>query len=166
MHDVGAEYLRAVRQRFAEMKQVAEKAMAQVSDEELRWSPHEEANSIAVIVKHMSGNMRSRWTDIFTTDGEKPDRNRDAEFEPETFTRADLMTVWNRGWARFQETLNALTEEDLLRTIYIRQEPHSVIQAIERQMYHYSYHVGQIVYIAKLLRGSDWQSLTIPRRRP
>ncbi|MBP2019197.1 putative damage-inducible protein DinB [Symbiobacterium terraclitae] len=165
MRDVGGEYLRAVRQRFAEMKQVAERAMAQVSDEELHWSPHEEANSIAVLVKHLSGNMRSRWTDIFTTDGEKPDRNRDAEFEPEALTRADLMEIWNQGWARFQETLDALTEEDLLRTVFIREQPHSVIQAIERQMYHYSYHIGQIVYIAKLLRGTGWQSLTIPRRR-
>jgi len=113
----------------------------------------------------MSGNMLSRWTDIFTTDGEKPDRNRDEEFESEGLTRDGLLAIWDRGWARFQETLNSLTEEDLLRTILIRSEPHTVIQAVERQMYHYGYHIGQIVYIGKLLRSSDWQTLTIPRRR-
>jgi hypothetical protein len=157
--------LAVVRQRFADIKRTAERAMAQVSDEELFWSPNDESNSIAVIIKHMGGNMLSRWTEIFETDGEKPDRNRDEEFESEGLNREALLALWDRGWTRLQDTLSGLTEEDLLRTIVIRSEPHSVVQAIERQMYHYGYHVGQIVYICKLLRSSDWQTLTIPRRR-
>lgn len=165
MSGIGAEYLAVVRQRFAEMKRSAERAISQVSDEELLWAPNEESNSIAVIMKHMSGNMLSRWTDIFESDGEKPDRNRDGEFEARGLTREALLALWERGWARLQETLASLGEEDLLRTITIRSQPHSLIQAIERQMYHYGYHIGQIVYICKALRNADWQTLTIPRRR-
>lgn len=162
---IGTEYLKVVRSRFREMKRTAEGAFAQLSDEQLFWAPNEESNSIATIIQHLRGNMLSRWTDLFTSDGEKPDRNRDGEFEPAKGDRAAILALWEEGWATFLGTLESLTEEDLLRTIYIRKEPHSVIQAIERQVYHYGYHVGQIVYIAKLQRDADWQTLTIPRKR-
>ncbi len=164
-NDVATEYLKSVRSRFTEARQTAERAIAQLADDQLFWTPNAESNSIAVIMKHMSGNMISRWTDFFTTDGEKESRDRDGEFVAEGTTRADLLTAWNEGWSTFLGTLNGITEADLLRTIYIRNQPHSVIEAIERQMYHYSYHIGQIVYIAKLLKDAEWQTLTIPRKR-
>lgn len=165
MTSVASEYLSVVRARFADMKKTAERAMAQVSDEELFWSPNADSNSIAIIVKHMGGNMISRWTDLFESDGEKPDRNRDGEFEDAPATREAMLQIWQKGWSTFEAALNGFGEADLLRTVYIRQQPHSVIEAIERQMYHYANHVGQIIYIAKLLRSDGWQSLTIPRRR-
>ncbi|HLN64187.1 MAG TPA: DinB family protein [Symbiobacteriaceae bacterium] len=165
MGDVAAEYLKTVKARFAEAKKTADRAMAQMTDEQLFWAPGAESNSIAVIVKHMAGNMLSRWTDFFTTDGEKADRNRDGEFEADAATREALLARWEQGWQVFFGALESIGEEDLLRTITIRQEPHSVIQAIERQMYHYSYHVGQIVYLAKQMVDADWQTLTIPRKR-
>jgi len=162
---VGAEYLKAVRERFLEMKGQAERAIDQLSDNQLFWTPDPESNSIAIIIKHLSGNMLSRWTDFFTTDGEKPNRQRDEEFESPAPTRAEVMAVWKTGWDRFLTTLDQIGEADLLRTVTIRNQPHSVIQAIERQMFHYSYHVGQIIYIAKALKSADWQTLTIPRKR-
>lgn len=165
MADVGGEYLRVVRARFAEAKGYADRAIAQVSDEQLFWSPGAESNSIAVIVKHVAGNMVSRWTDFLTTDGEKPDRDRDGEFEMDSTTREEVLAAWERGWRVFFGALDSLTADDLLRTVTIRQEPHTVIEAVERQMYHYSYHVGQIVYLAKQLLDADWRTLTIPRRR-
>jgi len=164
-NDVATEYLKSVRSRFAEVKLTAERTFAQLADEQFHWAPNAESNSIAVIVKHMSGNMISRWTDFFETDGEKSDRNRDGEFVAEGNSRAELLAAWEKGWATFLGTLSSITEADLLRTIYIRKQPHSVIEAIERQMYHYSYHVGQIVYLAKMMKDADWQSLTIPRKR-
>lgn len=162
---VGAEYLKAVGERFLEMKGQAERAIGQLSDDQLFWAPDPESNSIAIIIKHLSGNMLSRWTDFFTTDGEKPNRQRDEEFESPAPTRAEVMAVWKTGWDRFLTTLDQIGEADLLRTVTIRNQPHSVLQAIERQMFHYSYHVGQIVYIAKALKSADWQTLTIPRKR-
>lgn len=163
---IATEYLKSVRKRFTDARQTAERAFAQLSDDQLFWAPNAESNSIAVIIKHMSGNMISRWTDFFDADGEKPSRNRDGEFILEGAAgRGELLAVWNAGWDCFLGALASITEADLLRTIYIRKEPHSVIDAIERQMYHYSYHVGQIVYVAKLLKDADWQSLTIPRKR-
>lgn len=162
---VASEYLRSVRDRFAEVKQTAERAFAQLSDEQLFWAPNEESNSIAVIIKHLSGNMISRWTDFLTTDGEKPDRNRDQEFVPSYTTRGELLSWWDQGWKTFLTSLESLTEADLTRTVYIRKQKHSVIAAIERQMSHYSYHIGQIVYIAKQLKDAGWQTLTIPRKK-
>lgn len=162
---VGAEYLKTVRNRFIEVREAAERTFAQLSDEQLVWSPNEESNSIAVIIRHMSGNMISRWTDFFDTDGEKPTRNRDGEFVKGDATREERLSDWNEGWNTFLAALEGIREEDLLRTIYIRKQPHSVIEAIERQMYHYSYHVGQIVYIAKQLKDANWQTLTIPRKK-
>lgn len=163
--NIGQEYLRVVRARFLDMKKTAERAMDQCSEEQLFHCFHEEANSIAIIVKHMSGNMVSRWTDFLSSDWEKPNRNRDDEFINDFRTRKEVMACWEKGWSAFFQTLNELQETDLLRTVTIRGEPHSVIEAIERQMYHYSYHIGQIVYIAKQLNANNWKTLTIPRNR-
>jgi uncharacterized damage-inducible protein DinB len=162
---IAVEYLKTVRDRFNEVRQTAERTFAQLSDEQFFWSPNEESNSIAIIVKHISGNMRSRWSDFFATDGEKPDRDRDGEFIVDATSRADLLASWDNGWSTFLGALERITEVDLLRTVYIRKQPHTVIEAIERQMYHYSYHIGQVVYIAKQLKDADWQTLTIPRKQ-
>ena len=150
---------------FRYYKKLGERATAQCPDDALLASLDAESNSIAIIVKHMAGNMRSRWTDFLTTDGEKPDRNRDTEFEKPPRTRAELMELWERGWKHVFDALEPLGDEDLVRTITIRTEPHSVMQAINRQVAHYSYHVGQIVYIAKHLAGNNWQSLTVPKKK-
>jgi uncharacterized damage-inducible protein DinB len=148
---------------FRGLKSNAEKAIEQISDAELHWSYNEDSNSIAIIIKHMAGNMISRWTDFLTTDGEKPDRNRDGEFEDDFKTREQIMDFWNRGWKVFLDTLNSLQEEDLLKTIYIRKEPHTVIRALQRQLAHYAYHCGQIVYVAKQIKGKDFKTLSIAR---
>ena len=139
--------------------------MEQVSDEKLFSALDEEMNSIAIIVKHMAGNMRSRWTDFLTSDGEKPDRNRDTEFVAPPSTRSELMRVWNDGWERVFHALEPLSEADLEREVFIRSEPHSVMQAINRQIAHYAYHRGQIVFLAKQLKGSSWQTLSVPRNK-
>jgi uncharacterized damage-inducible protein DinB len=144
-------------------KRLAERAIAQVPDEALFAAPDSESNSIAIIVKHLAGNMRSRFTDFFTSDGEKPDRKRDTEFEAPPKTRAELMAMWEAGWQHVFDALTPLTDADLNRKIYIRSEAHSVTQAINRQMAHYAYHVGQIVYVAKHFAGAKWTALTIPR---
>lgn len=162
--NIGREYLKTVTQRFTDAKITTEKAIEQLTERELFWSPNEESNSIAIIIKHMSGNMVSRWTDFSTSDGEKPYRNRDDEFVEDSKTKEQVMELWELGWNTFFTALKDIDEEHLLKTITIRNEPHSVIEAIERQMYHYSYHVGQIIYIAKNLKSSDWKSLTIPRK--
>ncbi len=150
---------------FRYYKNLAERAMAQSADEYLFTILDEETNSIALIVKHMSGNMRSRWTDFLTTDGEKPDRNRDGEFMDQPATRAALMGLWEEGWQCVFGALEPLTDSDLPRTVTIRGEAHSVMQAINRQIAHYAYHCGQIVLLAKHLNHAQWQSLTIPKRR-
>jgi hypothetical protein len=147
-------------------KSMGERAMAQVTDEQLQRALDPESNSIAVIVKHMAGNMRSRWTDFLTTDGEKPDRERDSEFEGPPATRAALMELWETGWRHVFAALEPLTDADMGRTVYIRAEPHSVMQAINRQHAHYACHVGQIVFLAKHFQSSQWVSLSIPRRKP
>jgi hypothetical protein len=148
---------------FRYYKTLAEKAMAQVTDEQLVAVLDGEMNSIAVIVKHMAGNMRSRWTDFLTSDGEKPDRDRDAEFVDPPATREALLGLWNAGWECLFTALAPLSEEDLSRTVIIRGEPHSVMQAINRQIAHYAYHCGQIVLLAKHFKSHDWQSLSVPR---
>jgi len=139
--------------------------MAQCPEEALFTTLDTESNSIAIIVKHMAGNMRSRWTDFLTTDGEKPDRNRDTEFEEPPRTRTELMELWERGWKLLFGALEPLSDADQTRTITIRTEPHSVTQAINRQVAHYSYHVGQIVYLARHFAGKKWQTLTIPKKK-
>ncbi|HZV71275.1 MAG TPA: DUF1572 family protein [Saprospiraceae bacterium] len=145
-------------------KSLGEKAIKQVNnDEALFWAPDEKSNSISVIIKHLHGNMLSRWTDFLTTDGEKPWRKRDSEFEETTMTREELMTLWNEGWTCLFDALRALTVEDLEKTIYIRNMGQTVEDAIMRQLAHYAYHVGQIVYLARLVNTGDWTSLTIPK---
>jgi len=148
---------------FHYYKKLAERAMEQVTDEQLFTVLDGEANSIAIIVKHMAGNMRSRWMDFLTSDGEKPDRNRDSEFEDPPATRDALMKLWEQGWSYLFTALEPLSPPDMDRTITIRGEPHSVMQAINRQMGHYSYHCGQIVFLAKHLQHEHWKALTIPR---
>ncbi|MGD0437441.1 MAG: DUF1572 domain-containing protein [Bryobacteraceae bacterium] len=150
---------------FRFYKQLGERAMAQVTDEQLVAVLDGEMNSIAVIVKHMAGNMRSRWTDFLTSDGEKPDRNRDSEFVEPPATREALLALWEEGWQCLFGALEPLSEEDLQRTVTIRGEAHSVMQAINRQVAHYSYHVGQIVLLAKHFKRDEWQSLSVPRRQ-
>jgi hypothetical protein len=147
-------------------KKLAEKALDQLSEDEFFITLDEEANSIAVIMKHMAGNMLSRWTDFLTTDGEKPDRNRDMEFviEPKT-GKEDVLAYWQQGWQRVFDTLESLSGADLGKKVMIRGKEHSVIQAINRQLMHYSYHIGQIVFLAKHFRSSEWKSLSIPRNK-
>jgi hypothetical protein len=144
-------------------KRLGEHAIAQASDEALLATPDSESNSIAIIVKHLAGNMRSRWTDFLTSDGEKPDRNRDSEFESPPQTRSEILALWESAWKIVFDSLAPLAEDDLGRTVRIRGERHSVVQAINRQVAHYAYHVGQIVYIAKHYSADHWKSLTIPR---
>jgi uncharacterized damage-inducible protein DinB len=150
---------------FRYYKNLTEKAMAQVTDEQLVAALDGEMNSIAVIVKHMAGNMRSRWTDFLTSDGEKPDRDRDSEFADPPATREALLALWNEGWNCLFHALEPLSEQALQGNVTIRGEAHSVMQAINRQMAHYSYHCGQIVFLAKHLAHSEWQPLSIPRRQ-
>lgn len=161
---VAQHYLRVVIDKFTSLKADAERAMAQLQEQDLHWAMNENSNSVAVIVQHMSGNMISRWTDFLTSDGEKPDRNRDDEFVDSIRSKDDLLRVWNRGWDVFLNTLRSLTADDLLATVTIRNEVHTVLEAIERQMSHYSYHVGQIVYAAKQIRSEEWSTLSIPRK--
>lgn len=150
---------------FRYYKKLAERAMEQVSDEQLLATIDAESNSIALIVKHMAGNMRSRWTDFLTSDGEKPDRNRDSEFDLPPTSRQELIRSWEDGWNCLFQALEDLTDDDLSRTVTIRGEAHSVMQAINRQLAHYSNHVGQIVLLAKHFAGSRWGSLTVPKNR-
>lgn len=159
-------YLADVISSFKAYKKLAEKALAQVSDDELFATVDDESNSIAVIMKHMAGNMISRWTDFLTTDGEKPDRNRDMEFviTPDS-TKEDLFSYWNRGWQTVIAALEPLSESDFDKRVLIRGQEHSIIEAVNRQMTHYAYHIGQIAFLAKHFRGSDWKSLSIPRNR-
>jgi hypothetical protein len=161
---LGAHYIADALARFRESKRLAEGAMAQVSDEEFFRTLDPESNSIALVVKHMAGNMRSRWTNFLTSDGEKPDRNRDTEFETyEDDSREALMRRWEDGWRLVFDAVEPLTEADLLRTVAIRAEPHTVVEAVNRQLTHYAYHAGQIVFLAKHLKSADWKTLSVPR---
>jgi hypothetical protein len=158
-------YLKDALAAFRNYKQMAEKSIAQVSDEEFFRALDEADNSIAVIVKHIAGNQRSRWRDFLTSDGEKPDRNRDTEFEVKEETRKSLMEYWETGWRTLFDALESLTPEDFERTVTIRGEEHSVIEAINRQLTHYAYHIGQIVFLAKHFRSKDWQTLSVPKNK-
>ena len=156
--------LQEIISRFRKLKSQADRALAQVRDDELFVQLDPESNSLAVIMKHIAGNMRSRWTDFLTTDGEKPNRHRDVEFEiMKSEDRDEIFRQWEAGWAVLFGALEPLTAEDLGKTVTVRSEPHTVPQAIFRQLGHYAEHVGQIVFLAKHLRSSDWQTLTIPR---
>jgi hypothetical protein len=162
--EIGKAYLDEALRSLRGHKRLAEGAMAQVTDEEFFRQLDPEANSIAILAKHMAGNMRSRFTDFLTSDGEKPDRNRDQEFLLDAgTTRAEVMRWWEEGWQRVFTAVEPLQPEDLERTVTIRGEPHSVLMAIHRQVAHYAYHVGQIVLLAKHMRGAQWKSLSVPR---
>lgn len=160
---IGKEYLKVVIERFKSLKDLGDKTIQQLCDKDIHWTYNEESNSVSIIVKHMSGNMVSRWTDFLTSDGEKEYRNRDDEFVDDITSKYDLMIVWEKGWKALFDTLNSLREEDLLKQITIRGEKHIVIEAIERQVAHYAYHVGQIVFIGKLIKNDLWNNLSIPK---
>src|SRR5256885_14726615 len=164
-HQLTTSYIADALTVLRQYKTMAERAIEQASDEQLTGTLDPESNSIAIIVKHMAGNMRSRWRDFLTTDGEKPDRNRDTEFESPATTRAELMDQWNAGWTWVFGALEPLSDADLTKTIYIRGEAHSVMQAINRQVAHYSHHIGQIVFLAKHLCADSWTSLSVPRKQ-
>ena len=158
-------YLESAKKQFLYYKTLGEKAMDQLEAEQLFVSINEDTNSIATIVKHLSGNMLSRWTDFLTSDGEKEWRNRDSEFEETIKTKEELLDVWNKGWDCFLDALNGLQTEQLSQIIYIRNEGHTVIEALNRQLAHYPYHIGQIVFYAKMLKNSEWTSLSIPKNK-
>lgn len=158
-------YLESAKRQFKMYKGLGEKAMAQMEDPTLAWQANEDSNSVISIIQHMWGNMLSRWTDFLTTDGEKPWRQRDAEFENGAVSREAIMQKWEEGWACVFTALDSITDADLEKIIYIRAEAHTVLEAINRQIAHYAYHVGQIVYVAKLHTHDDWQSMTIPRKK-
>lgn len=163
-HDVRVEYLRDCSDTFRKYKGMADSALGVVTDEQFFAAPAEWSNSLAVLVKHMAGNLHSRWTDLLTTDGEKPDRDRDSEFEiTGADTRGALIAAWEAGWACAFSSLDSLAPSDLDRNVRIRGEEHTLTKAVNRQMTHAAYHVGQIVLLAKQHRGADWESLSIPR---
>jgi hypothetical protein len=162
--EVAAHYLDEARRQLRGQKRMGEGAMTQLKDEEFLVTLDAESNSVAILVKHLAGNMRSRFTDFLTTDGEKPDRFRDREFKVTAATsRAEVLRWWQEGWACVLGTIEALQPEDVMRTVTIRGEPHTVLQAVNRQIAHYGAHIGQIVFLAKHLRSRDWKTLTIPR---
>lgn len=158
-------YLESVKKQFLYYKMLGEKAMEQLQEEQLFWQYNEESNSIAILVNHIAGNMLSRFTDFLTSDGEKPWRDRDAEFTNRFADKAELMDYWNKGWACLLHTLNQLSDSNLEQIVYIRNDGHTVIEAINRQLAHYPCHIGQIVFIAKMLKNEDWQTLSIARNK-
>jgi hypothetical protein len=157
------DYLSSVQKQFEYYKVLGERTIEQVPEDQLFWQYNEDSNSIAIIVKHLSGNMLSRWTDFLTSDGEKETRNREAEFDNDIRSREDLLKLWNDGWKVFLDAIYALKDEDLSKEIYIRNMGHTVTEAINRQLAHYPYHVGQMVFIGKMICGDKWESLSIPR---
>lgn len=163
MENIAALFLESVIKRFKEYKTLGEKTFEQLDDAAMNLAPNEASNSIAVIIQHMEGNMLSRWTNFLTEDGEKSWRKRDDEFATHSFTKQELLQKWNSGWKVFLDTLESLTPQDLAKTITIRSQPLNVTDAINRQMAHYSYHVGQIVYLGRWIRNESWQSLSIPK---
>ncbi|WP_300487339.1 DUF1572 family protein [Flavobacterium sp.] len=163
--EVNNQYLESVQKQFLYYKTIADKAMAQLEPEQLSVALNDNTNSIATIVKHLSGNMLSRWTDFLTTDGEKEGRNRDSEFEETIIDKETLLEIWEKGWNCLFEALKSLTLDQLSNVIYIRNEGHTVVEAINRQLAHYPYHVGQIVFYAKLLKKGEWNSLSIPKNK-
>lgn len=166
--ELGALYLRDVTERFKAYKKIGERAISQVYDSGLARQLDPDGNSIAILVKHLAGNMRSRWTGFLTSDGEKPDRDRDSEFElgAAAPSRETALEWWDDGWSRLFEALQSLKPDDLGRTVQIRGAPHSVLEAINTQLAHYAYHIGQIVQLARHLAGPSWKTLSIPRRKP
>jgi hypothetical protein len=163
MSDFRAIYLEEAFRSLRGHKRLADAAIAQLSEEQFFAAPDPESNSVAIIVKHLAGSMRSRFTDFLTSDGEKPDRNRDQEFISSDSAREELLRSWEQNWQLVFETLNSLQPDDLERTVTIRGEPHSVLRAIHRQVAHYAYHVGQIVFLAKHWKGAEWKTLSVPK---
>ena len=159
----GNAFLQSAIKRLGYYKELGDKTFVQLTDNDFHFKPNEESNSIAIIIQHMAGNMLSRWTDFLTTDGEKDWRNRDVEFEEQHLAKEQLIEFWQKGWDCCLNSLTALTEDDLLKTIYIRSEGLLAIDAINRQLAHYPYHVGQIIYLAKLIKKEDWQNLSIAK---
>ncbi|WP_417369955.1 DUF1572 family protein [Flavobacterium beibuense] len=162
---ISKQYLDSIKKQFEYYKNVAERAMEQLEPQQIFYTVNDDSNSIAVIVKHLHGNMMSRWTDFLTTDGEKDWRNRDDEFEQPITNKENLMQLWEEGWSCFFNTINSLTPENLTDIIYIRNEGHTVMEAINRQLSHYPYHIGQIVFFAKQIKNTPWDSLTIPKNK-
>jgi hypothetical protein len=165
MDSVGKTFLDSAVKRLKYYKDLGDKTLNVLTSDDLHFQPNEESNSIAIIIQHISGNMISRWTNFLTTDGEKEWRNRDGEFETKTTSKEVLLQTWQKGWDCCLDVINSLTEEDLLKTIYIRSEAIIVTDAINRQLAHYPYHVGQIIYIAKILKNTKWESLSIPKNK-
>ncbi len=163
--DVANEYLKVIRKQFLAIKTQGDKTLEQLSDEDFFWRPNENSNNICIIIKHMNGNMRSRWTDFLTTDGEKSDRNRDDEFVDDFHSKRDVLLLWEEGWEILFTTINQLRSDDVLKELTIRGEKHTVIEAIERQIAHYASHVGQIIYIAKYIKNENWKTISIPKRK-
>jgi hypothetical protein len=157
--------LQSALKEFRDYKKLGDKTFEQISEKDLHFQPNEECNSIAVNIQHMHGNMLSRWTNFLTEDGEKEWRKRDEEFQVHSFSKEKLIGVWEEGWKLVFDTIGSLTDDDLTKPVYIRGKPHTVIGAINRQVSHYSYHVGQIVLLAKMIKASEWQTLSIPRKK-
>ncbi|RZJ33016.1 MAG: DUF1572 domain-containing protein [Flavobacterium sp.] len=160
---MNSDYLESTIKQFEYYKMLGDKTIERLPEDKLFWQYNNESNSIAIIVKHLHGNMISRWTDFLTSDGEKDWRRRDAEFENDISEKTQLIQIWNEGWSCLLSTLGALTAEDLSKTIYIRNQGHSVVEAINRQLAHYPYHIGQMVFIGKMVQDNRWESLSIPR---
>ena len=160
---VSTTFLQSAIKRLSYYKELGDKTFAQLNDADFHYQPNDTSNSIAIIIQHMAGNMLSRWTDFLTSDGEKDWRNRDTEFEAQQLNKQQLIELWNKGWQCFLGTLQSLTSDDLLKTIHIRSEGLLVVDAINRQLAHYPYHVGQIIYIAKIIIDNNWQNLSVAK---
>jgi hypothetical protein len=163
MNTIGKEYLVTVIRRVKYYKDLCEKAFEQLDEKDLHFRPNEESNSIAIIVQHLTGNMLSRFSNFLTEDGEKEWRQRDDEFEIHHYSKQQVLALWEKGWKCFLDAMGSLTEDDLLKTIYIRKEALTVIDAINRQLAHYPHHIGQILFIGKMIKGKEWKSLSIPK---
>jgi hypothetical protein len=161
--NIGQEYLKVVLERFKSLKSLGDKTIDQLSEEDIFWMYNTESNSAAIIVKHMSGNMISRWTDFLTSDGEKDFRDREGEFLNDLSSKSEVKMIWENGWRTLMDALTDLNEQDLVKSVTIRGERHLVLEAIERQLAHYAYHVGQLVYIGKQVKRDEWKSLSIPK---
>lgn len=163
MSSLGKEYLQTAIRRMKYYKDLGDKTLEQLNDFDLHYQPNEEANSIAIIIQHMSGNMLSRWTQFLTEDGEKEWRQRDEEFALHEYSKQQLVELWEKGWACFLDALGSLKKKDLKKMVLIRKEPLTVIDAINRQLAHYPYHIGQMIQIAKTIKGKNWKNLSIPK---
>jgi hypothetical protein len=163
MENTGSNYLSSVKKLFRYYKSLGDKAIEQINEEQMHWQYNQESNSIAIIIKHIAGNSLSRWSDFLTTDGEKEWRNRDDEFEETASTKEELIALWDKGWQCIYKAIDPLADDDLMRIVYIRNEGHTVVEAINRQLAHIPYHVGQIVFAAKMIAAQNWSSLSIPK---